>query len=248
GEAESLRALGKAAPGLVPKLYLNAFLQGQAVMISEYFNLMPISPKLDRELGRRLASMHDPNAAESRSPNGLYGFHVPTYCGETEQDNRWEKNWITFFRDRRLKSLLDLIGDSEIEKLGKTLCDRVVPFLLADFEPKPVPVIIHGDLWSGNIAVNQNTMEPVLFDPSSYYGHNEVELGIMKMFGGRSDQFFDEYHRLLPKSQPHYEERIRLYELYHHLNHTLMFGGGYRLGAVRIMNELIQFVDNQARP
>jgi len=245
GEVESLRVLEAAAPGFVPKPLGIFSHEGTTVMISEYFDLSHLPPKLEGSLARRLASMHDPENLASKSPNGMYGFDVPTHCGETEQDNTWEEDWMVFYRDRRIMSLLDRIGDFEIKKLGKTLCELVIPFLLTNFHPAPVPVIIHGDLWSGNISANRQTGQPVLFDPSSYYGHNEVELGIMNMFGGRSGAFFEEYYRHRPKSEPHHAERIRLYELYHHLNHTLIFGGGYRHGAIKIMNELICFVKKQ---
>lgn len=214
-------------------------------MISEYFDLSYMSSKFERPLARRLAGMHDPTRSTSRSPNGMYGFDVPTHCGDTEQDNQWENEWMVFFRDRRIKSVLDRIDDVEIKRLGKTLCESVIPFLLTDFQPSPTPVIIHGDLWSGNISVNKKTGQPVSFDPSSYYGHHEVELGIMNMFGGRSSAFFEEYHQHIPRSTPHHEKRISLYELYHHLNHTLIFGGSYRHGAIRIINQLIAYVRSQ---
>lgn len=50
-------------------------------------------------------------------------------------------------------------------------------------------------------------------------------LGIMHMFGGFTSAFFKRYHELVPKIQPveDYGQRIQLYELYHHLNHTLLF-------------------------
>ncbi|KAA1106703.1 hypothetical protein PGTUg99_009879 [Puccinia graminis f. sp. tritici] len=80
--------------------------------------------KLERSLARQLASMHDPTNPASQAPNGMYGFDVPTHCGETEQDNTWEKDWMVFFRDRRIKSVVDRIGDEEITQLGKTLCDE----------------------------------------------------------------------------------------------------------------------------
>ena len=64
----------------------------------------------------------------------------------------------------------------------------------------------------------------------------------MRMFGGFGSSFFNEYHKLCPKTEPvaEYEDRISLYELYHHLNHHALFGGGYRSGAVRIMQNLIR--------
>lgn len=119
---------------------------------------------------------------------------------------------------------------------------RAVPLLLRNITPAPRPVICHGDLWSGNYGIDGKTNEPVVFDPAAYWGHNESDLGVMHMFGGMSlreltdgieqlvggsrlialegftSDFFDEYHKLRPKSSPHYEERQKLYELWHHLN------------------------------
>ena len=47
------------------------------------------------------------------------------------------------------------------------------------------------------------------------------------MFGGFGPAFFAKYHELQPKSEPvdQYDLRVDLYELYHYLNHALLFGG-----------------------
>ena len=71
-----------------------------------------------------------------------------------------------------------------MKRLGAIVVDRVVPLLIKDIEVKPA--LLHGDLWSGNWAINSETNEPVIFDPASYYGHNEMELSIMTMFGSPS--------------------------------------------------------------
>lgn len=99
-----------------------------------------------------------------------------------------------------------------------------MPKLLSNFEPPARPVLLHGDLWSGNVATDSATGEPILFDMSSYYGHNEAEFGISQMFSTLPPAFYKEYHSVLPRSEPHHDERMKLYELYHHLNHYLMFG------------------------
>lgn len=51
----------------------------------------------------------------------------------------------------------------------------------------------------------------------------------------------------LPRSEPaeYYTQRVQLYELYHHVNHALMFGGSYRSGAIRIMKGLIAWADSE---
>lgn len=66
----------------------------------------------------------------------------------------------------------------------------------------------------------------------------------MNMFGGFTQDFFEAYHEVIPRTEPYYKERLRLYELYHHLNHLLMFKGGYRSGAISIMRSLIKFCAN----
>jgi len=124
-----------------------------------------------------------------------------------------------------------------------------VPRLLRDGhlggEKGIMPVVVHGDLWSGNAGRGriggEGEVEEIVFDPSSCYAHSEYDLGIMRMFGGFGAATMKEYHELCPKTEPvrEYEDRISLYELYHHLNHTAMFGGGYRSGAMAIMRKLI---------
>jgi fructosamine-3-kinase len=46
------------------------------------------------------------------------------------------------------------------------------------------------------------------------------------MFGGFTSAFYDRYHELVPKTEPaeEYEQRMQLYELWHQLNHAVMFG------------------------
>lgn len=80
-----------------------------------------------------------------------------------------------------------------------------------------LPVVVHGDLWSGNHgrgSIGDGPVEEVVYDPSSTYAHSEFEMGIMKMFGGFSS-VMKEYHQLKPKDLPteEYDDRVELYEL-----------------------------------
>jgi fructosamine-3-kinase len=34
--------------------------------------------------------------------------------------------------------------------------------------------------WSGNVATDRDTSKPIIYDPSSFFGHNEYEIGIQK--------------------------------------------------------------------
>jgi fructosamine-3-kinase len=53
-----------------------------------------------------------------------------------------------------------------------------------------------------------------------------VRLSIMRMFGGFSPAFFEEYHKHRPKSKPagEYDMRQMLYELFHYVRVILSCG------------------------
>jgi len=181
----------------------------------------------------------------------MFGFPVSTCCGETPQDNSWRDSWAEFYAADRLLGILGHCvknngEDGELSKAVEIVAGKVVPRLIGDDVVKGItPVAVHGDLWSGNHSRGQiggkGGVEEVVFDPAAVYGHSEYELGIMKMFGGFGGGFWKEYEKLVPKAEPkdEWEDRIELYELYHHLNHFAIFGGGYRGGAMAIMRKLI---------
>lgn len=248
GEVASLLAMSKTSTGLVPEvLGFEVSPDGkEATMVTQWFDLSSArGGHTQRGLGSKLAQMHMPPPEGTEGYEGKYGFPVPTHCGATEQDNTWEESWEVFWRDRRLGNLVNRIGDKEINALWEDMKRRAVPLLLHSFSPAPQPVILHGDLWSGNAGYDETTSSPVIFDPASYYGHNEADLGITRMFGGFSYEFYDEYHQVHPRSSPYYNERQKLYELYHHLNHTYMFGGSYKHGAMGIMKSLIEWAEKE---
>ena len=101
------------------------------------------------------------------------------------------------------------------------------------------PSLLHGDLWSGNMAQCGST--PVVFDPASFYGHHEYDLAIGRMFGGFDAEFYGAYHKQIPR-QEGFEERSELYQLFHYLNHWNHFGGGYRAQSLGIMRRLVQYI------
>ncbi|EEQ32538.1 putative protein-ribulosamine 3-kinase [Microsporum canis] len=189
------------------------------------------------------ASMSDfkLNGAEGKGGDRVpqFGFPVPTFCGNVKQPNKFRRSWADFYANQRLRTVLEESErrngqDKGLRDLVERTAKEVVPRLLGDghlgFDKqgngKPiVPVIVHGDLWSGNADVgkicrvsqeqDEEAAGDVVYDPSSCYAHSEFELGIMKMFGGFGGQFYKEYHRIVPKTEPEdeYEDRIDLYEL-----------------------------------
>ena len=61
-----------------------------------------------------------------------------------------------------------------------------------------------------------------------------MEFGITTLFGGFSERFFATYDEALPL-EPGWRERNPLYQLYHLLNHFLIFGGHYGHEALAIV-------------
>ncbi|KAL1971654.1 hypothetical protein VTN31DRAFT_2275 [Thermomyces dupontii] len=286
GEYESLNAIASTVPGFCPRALAHGELDNGKgyFLVTEFLDLsggrLSSSRTKANSLAQRLGKLHSTPAplvtvteesADGGSPRQvrkpMFGFPVATYCGDTRQPNRFRASWAEFFAEERL---LTILAESErrngrdpaLRELVQRTVDSVVPALLRDGhlggEKGITPVVVHGDLWSGNASTGrivrprkvggggmkdgEDEVGAVVYDPSACYAHSEYELGIMRMFGGFGKAFFDEYHAIVPKTEPveEYNDRVTLYELYHHLNHHAIFGGGYRSGAVSIMQSLLR--------
>ena len=60
-----------------------------------------------------------------------------------------------------------------------------------------------------------------------------------RLFGGFSPAFYAAYAEAWPLA-PGHEARSDLYNLYHILNHAVLFGGGYARQAQGMMDELLR--------
>jgi protein-ribulosamine 3-kinase len=227
-EAESLLELKKAAEDqiVVPEVFATKEVSGEPGFLVQEFISAKNADFLDVEkLGRGLALIHKYSAEN-------FGFFNNNYCGATTQLNSWNENWVDFFRENRLQFLLNLIQNknllsvSELKTFDKLL-DQISILLLHSSKP----ALIHGDLWGGNYMITENG--PALIDPASYYADREMEMGIMTLFGGFSDRFYAAYNEINPLDSD-WKDRNRLYQLYHILNHYYLFGGSYKMQALRI--------------
>jgi protein-ribulosamine 3-kinase len=162
-EFVSLMLINELVPGFAPKPYLYDRLDGSgAFLVTEYIDLGgPRSLEVQRELGRRLARLHQPlqqdivlsyndpdeGPVQTVIESGKFGFPFPTYCGSTEQPNKWhDGDWATFWQEQRLAPMFErLKHDKELYELGQRLIE-VTPSLLVTSDGPITPSLLHGDL------------------------------------------------------------------------------------------------------
>ncbi|EXJ13346.1 fructosamine kinase family protein [Imhoffiella purpurea] len=215
-ESEGLSAMAEAEAIRVPQPICTGVADGQSFLVME---LIDLGGRLNGALaGEQLAAMH-------RSSSGTFGWHRDNTIGSTPQSNRRDADWIAFWREQRLGYQLRLAADNGY---GGTL-QRSGERLLADLDVllghDPIPSLLHGDLWGGNIGSTPDG-QPVIFDPAAYYGDREADLAMTELFGGFGADFYAAYRSAWPLD-PGYPVRKTLYNLYHVLNHLNLFGGGY---------------------
>lgn len=136
------------------------------------------------------------------------------------------RDWVEFFATRRLEPLARLardagaLPDSTIDKVDR-VANRL-PELVGAPEP---PARLHGDLWAGNRLVDSSGVS-WLIDPSSFGGHREFDLAMMRLFGGFGDDCFAAYHDACPIADG-WPQRVPLYQLAPLITHAIKFGGNY---------------------
>jgi len=222
-EAEGLRELEAAQAIRVPRVLGVGATADDAFLALEWIDLSAGSPRSGALLGERLAAQH-------RVTRPCFGWHRDNAIGSTPQHNDWDADWQRFYAERRLRFQLALAernghGGGLTER-GYRLCDEMPAYFQGY---RPVPSLLHGDLWGGNHAASRSG-EPVVFDPAVYFGDREADLAMTRLFGGFGRDFYAAYQATWPLD-PGADGRTDLYNLYHVLNHLNLVGGSYRARA-----------------
>lgn len=225
-EAEGLQKLRKSTFLKIPQTFGHGRIEDYNYLLSEF---IPSSrQQLDywENLGFGLAHLHLNTAKK-------FGLNSDNYIASLHQKNHQFDNWQDFFIEQRLEPML-----------GMAYFDRLIPLdFLKKFQtiypkldsifPKEKPVLLHGDLWSGNVICDGEG-QPCLIDPAIYYGHREMDLAFSRLFGGFDSRFYEAYESIVPL-EPDFESRMGIYNLYPLLVHLNLFGTAYLPGIEKIV-------------
>jgi fructosamine-3-kinase len=163
-------------------------------------------------LGRSLATVH-------RSTGEAFGWHRDNVLGPLPQRNTPSPDWPTFYAERRIVPYLgiDDLPDEAARRLERACHGPMLRLLDHD----PVPSLVHGDLWAGNVVDGR-----WLIDPAVHHADREVELAYMDLFGRLPRPMWDAYLDAWPLAEG-WEQRRPALQLYNLLVHVAIFGRRY---------------------
>lgn len=229
-EAEGLKLLRNAGAIHIPEVITEGVAGTWQFLVLEFVEERPRAGTYWTDLGQQLASLHKHTIA-------TYGLDHDNYIGSLPQRNTPAEKWTDFFITQRLEFQVKLaVNDRKLNAESVRLFDALYN-KLGDLLPEEKPCLLHGDLWSGNLIINDKG-KPCLIDPAVYYGHREAEIAFTTLFGGFSAEFYKSYHEAFAL-EPGYAERFDIYNLYPLLVHVNLFGGGYVSQVVSILRQWV---------
>ncbi len=233
-EAEGLRWLAEPHALAVPKvLAVSDVPPGPRFLALEWIERGGGGAASDEQLGRGLAALH---AAGARDFGGEHDLVI----GPLTLPNAPLDRWPEFYATRRLEPVARLAADRGALPAGASgALERLTGRLDDLCGPGEPPARLHGDLWSGNVMTGADG-QPWLIDPAAYGGHREIDLAMLRLFGGPGPEFFAAYEEVAPLAAGH-EERVELWQVFPLLTHAALFGGGYGSSALRAMQRYVSW-------
>jgi fructosamine-3-kinase len=229
-EAKNLNALAETKSVVVPKPLSVISDSGAAVLLMTAIRQSQASGAGWQQFGRDLATLH------SAAAGNRYGWATDNHLGSLPQLNAWHDDWVTFNAVNRLGFQHATARDNGLlTKTESRAIDRAISGLDRLIPRKPRPSLLHGDLWSGNVLattiVQDGTKKETcaVIDPACSVGDALADIAMMQLFGGFWSECFNAYEEASGRrlGDDAAKAAIRVYQLYHVLNHVNLFGRGY---------------------
>ncbi|WP_211223249.1 fructosamine kinase family protein [Propionicicella superfundia] len=219
-EAAGLRALATAAPPTIGVPQVVRVTAGGLVL--SWIDEGRRRPSTEDELGRGLAHIHRSTAPAFGALDG----DTSGYLGSMPIDLTPTASWTDFFLERRLVPLAEAaIAKGTLSPEARRTIDRLAPRADELCGPAEPPSLVHGDLWAGNRLVDTDGRN-WLIDPAAHFAHREIDLAMMRLFGGFGPRCFAAYDEAFPLATG-WQDRIDWYQVPPLLVHAYLFGGSY---------------------
>jgi protein-ribulosamine 3-kinase len=217
-EAKGLGLLAAAGALKTPQVVSAGEIDGTQFLVLERITTATAGEQSWIRFGQQLASQH-------KQTDTHFGLDHNNYIGSLVQLNLSCETWAEFYITQRLQPMVEMaVNQGDINYVEAKIFDDFYQRIDAIF-PVEKPALLHGDLWSGNYLIDANR-EPVLIDPAVYYGHREMDLAMMHLFGGFSPVLFESYNEVHPL-QAGWRDRVPYCQVYPLLVHVNLFGRSY---------------------
>jgi fructosamine-3-kinase len=225
-EANGLKTLHNQSHLIIPKAIALGNSEGLQFLLLEWMEKGKTAPGFWFQFGTSLAQLH-------KKPQAYFGFEEHNYIGSLLQKNNSADNWEDFYTNCRIIPLVKRLYNEESFSKSDIYCAESFCQQISSIFPNEPPALLHGDLWAGNYMVLKNGYATI-YDPAVYYGHREMDIGMTKLFGGFSPDFYEAYHSNYPL-ECGWQQRIIYTQLYPLLVHAILFGGHYVSSAREIL-------------
>lgn len=217
-EAAGLDWLDRANATLVPEvLAVNDDAPG--FLILEWIEEGRGLPERDASFGRALARLHQASASGFGRDDGLV-------TGPWELPNERCRTWAEFYASQRLEPLTKLAVDTDsLPRKAIADIERVTKRIDILVGPREPPARLHGDLRAENRLVDVGGRS-WLVAPKAFGGDRELDLAVMRLFGGFGESCFAAYDELFPLADG-WQGRLPLYQLTPLIGHAIKSGGHY---------------------
>ncbi|RED46025.1 fructosamine kinase family protein [Seonamhaeicola aphaedonensis] len=227
-EAYGLELIAKTNTVKTPRVLAFDVFENSAFLLMDFIDSKSALPKDFITLGEQLGALH-------QNTSKCFGLDKNNYIGSLNQSNNKHLNWDDFFIEERLLPQLILANSKGLLNSKETPSINTMKGALKPLFENIQPSLLHGDLWSGNYLIGLDGT-PYLIDLAIYYGHNEVDIAMTKLFGGFSNDFYKAYYNILPPDTPT-NQRIDIYQLYYLLVHLNLFGRSYYGSVISVLKK-----------